>query len=83
MVHRVRALALGLLAAVAIATPATAGASTLRTAESLHGARSVLVISLPATAWIAHSPRGSRSTTIASAPSNTPRRLVAKPAVHH
>jgi hypothetical protein len=55
MLHRVRAVALVFLAALAIATPAGAagsGRSGLRPTEDLDGARSVLVISLPATAWI-------------------------------
>ena len=55
MVHRLRAVALTFLAAATFATiapPAVAGAATPRPAASLNGARSVLVISLPATAWI-------------------------------
>ena len=55
MVHRLRAVALTFLAAATFATiapPAVAGAATPRPAESLNGARSVLVISIPATAWI-------------------------------
>jgi hypothetical protein len=54
MLPRVRAVALTILAALAIVTPAAAAgaASRTRTAPDLAGARSVLVISLPATAWI-------------------------------
>jgi len=54
MVPRVRAVALTILAALAIVTPATAAgaAPPTRAAPELDGARSVLVISLPATAWI-------------------------------
>src|SRR3954470_7584263 len=52
MVHRLRAVALTFLAATASARPPMAGAATVRPAESLNGARSVLVISLPATTWM-------------------------------
>src|SRR4051794_17572522 len=57
MVHRLRAVALTFLAAATFATIApatTAGAApgAARASADLTGARSVLVISLPATAWI-------------------------------
>jgi hypothetical protein len=56
MVHRRRHVALVFLAAATLATIAPAASASAaparRPAEPLHGARSVLVISLPATAWI-------------------------------
>jgi hypothetical protein len=55
MVHRLRAVALTFLAAATLATIVPAGpasAARVRPATRLDGARSVLVISLPATAWI-------------------------------
>src|SRR4051812_40504658 len=57
MVHRLRAVALTFLAAATFATiapPAAASAApeTSTASADLTGARSVLVISLPATAWI-------------------------------
>src|SRR5689334_24612787 len=57
MVHRLRAVALTFLAAATFATivpvgTASAAPGSVSASSDLTGARSVLIISLPATAWI-------------------------------